>query len=638
MDGLSRLQIFLLSVQISLWGSVRPQLRAVKVDLGEGGTAVHWFYYDGEISESDKRVIDIITSRANYGLARTGIESYILRWDYPQMIPEQGYYVYLRNETSNINEKLKIDHDIYFNKNASSIYNLHLLSMHALLGKVRPNLRSIKIDINEAKNIVYFWFYFDGEVSAEDKQIVENICTEVIAFFSSEYCLEVNIDRLDYPQKIPSLGGYLYKRDESIFGEEEVPVRESDESRRWDTLTVNPVEMYDSRLPFTYNYISLLRKSLLGKIIPRLRAIKFATEPSRRRILLWVYFDGEILEEDLFLVEAALARTSKENYTVKIVVERLDFPSKIPTIGHYLFLREESLPKVSEEIARGNTEGTTSEIDCFLHFKTQQVLYPISPYLGLPKLKDIISYISNAEQVRKKDYEFYKAELQKRTNAEVIQLWDSTGSSRRASNGQCDVELFLALNLRAVQVDIDIVKKKLYFWFFFHERATASNRKRAKEVIQKIKKQFNPKFTHEGYMVQHDFPKQIPVYGAFAYLREGEKEVPEQNNLLDAPVIYLFFQVVHEALIGRIKPHLRAVKIDVNEFKKNFHFWFYYDEALSEEDRLISKAIVDYSRVWPNFSYVVEIERLDYPHKIPHIGRYIYRRHETDFFFEPLGR
>lgn len=87
-----------------------------------------------------------------------------------------------------------------------------LLSMQrALLCEVAPTLRAASIDWDDAT--IHLYFYYDGEVSDEDRDSAECVATEVIASYP-EYELDVHINRCDFPQQIPDIGERAFRRRE----------------------------------------------------------------------------------------------------------------------------------------------------------------------------------------------------------------------------------------------------------------------------------------------------------------------------------------------------------------------------------------------------------------------------------------
>ena len=100
-------------------------------------------------------------------------------------------------------------------KNITRINAILSLS-RGLWGEVFPSLRSASIDWNDDKIILYF--YYDGEISEDDHESLECVATEVISDFP-EYGLDVNIERWDYPQKVPQIGELVYYRKEPTLAD-----------------------------------------------------------------------------------------------------------------------------------------------------------------------------------------------------------------------------------------------------------------------------------------------------------------------------------------------------------------------------------------------------------------------------------
>ena len=85
-----------------------------------------------------------------------------------------------------------------------------LLSIQrALLGSVVPCLRCITASwTKDAIKIVY---YYDGQISEEDFDILDSSTAEISADFIDYKC-DIKILRLDAPNKIPYLEGTAFKR------------------------------------------------------------------------------------------------------------------------------------------------------------------------------------------------------------------------------------------------------------------------------------------------------------------------------------------------------------------------------------------------------------------------------------------
>ena len=66
-------------------------------------------------------------------------------------------------------------------------------------------------------------FYYDEEISEDDRESLECIATEVISDFP-DHALEVNITRCDYPVRIPQSDALnialVYRRKKNLLGHE----------------------------------------------------------------------------------------------------------------------------------------------------------------------------------------------------------------------------------------------------------------------------------------------------------------------------------------------------------------------------------------------------------------------------------
>lgn len=91
---------------------------------------------------------------------------------------------------------------------------LKLSIQNALLGNVTSNIRSIVVNIVD-KNIRLF-FYYDGDISVEDKENASLISSEVISNFEEGFDINEDLIRLDYPFPIKNSDGFcVYFRKES---------------------------------------------------------------------------------------------------------------------------------------------------------------------------------------------------------------------------------------------------------------------------------------------------------------------------------------------------------------------------------------------------------------------------------------
>lgn len=88
----------------------------------------------------------------------------------------------------------------------SNVY-LRLSLQRALLGNVTPNIRAVLAESVDKR--ISMLFYFDGEVSDEDEDLVSVVETEVMADFDENFNVEAIIHRLDSPGPIKNANGCL---------------------------------------------------------------------------------------------------------------------------------------------------------------------------------------------------------------------------------------------------------------------------------------------------------------------------------------------------------------------------------------------------------------------------------------------
>lgn len=99
-----------------------------------------------------------------------------------------------------------------------NLSTVKLSTVSGLLGNVFPNLRAVCVDSRE--NLIYIGFYYDGELTNEEKECCESTLDQIFADCSyiSEEKVPVNFEtkilRLDYPKKMPLIGDWVYYRHE----------------------------------------------------------------------------------------------------------------------------------------------------------------------------------------------------------------------------------------------------------------------------------------------------------------------------------------------------------------------------------------------------------------------------------------
>lgn len=88
-----------------------------------------------------------------------------------------------------------------------------LLSLQkALIGSITSHLRAINVGWDESHITIYF--FYDGEISEEDREESECVATEVLSAFPENTVTAHHI-RCDEPEKIPELGSdVIFRRKE----------------------------------------------------------------------------------------------------------------------------------------------------------------------------------------------------------------------------------------------------------------------------------------------------------------------------------------------------------------------------------------------------------------------------------------
>ncbi len=97
---------------------------------------------------------------------------------------------------------------------------LKLSAQRGLLYNVFPELRAVCASAEE--NLIYMAFFIDGEITEEQRECCASVLDDVLADFfqvnpneKDDLEYEAPIIRLDYPQKPPLRGFWVYYRYES---------------------------------------------------------------------------------------------------------------------------------------------------------------------------------------------------------------------------------------------------------------------------------------------------------------------------------------------------------------------------------------------------------------------------------------
>ncbi len=115
------------------------------------------------------------------------------------------------DEHDQLTEKEK---NIFWASKPHDIFYVKRNIQNALFEKVGTALRSVKIDVDEMRKIIYFWFYYDGEISQKDRLNSETVIEYLKNLFVKKFLVEGQIIRLDFPKEIPFIGLSVYQRAE----------------------------------------------------------------------------------------------------------------------------------------------------------------------------------------------------------------------------------------------------------------------------------------------------------------------------------------------------------------------------------------------------------------------------------------
>jgi hypothetical protein len=200
-----------------------------------------------------------------------------------------------------------------------------LLSVqNSLFGVATPELRAVIVDVDKKNTLLYVRFYYHGELSEKLFDLWDCSLTEIISSCGTDCELDLEIERLDYPKKIPLKGFYAYLRKE-------------------DHIVKTKIDMQNLELTIGYALLSV-QNSLLGVVTPELRAVVVDFNKENSFLYVRFYYDGEILKELFDLWDCALSEVKADfgsNWELDLKITRLDYPQKIPFRGNYAFLRKE---------------------------------------------------------------------------------------------------------------------------------------------------------------------------------------------------------------------------------------------------------------------------------------------------------
>ncbi len=250
----------LLAARGALSGSVTPELRALDVKyFADSQTLYLRFYYDGEATEERVDIWECVITEASAAFGPDcDLDAAIIRLDYPQKIPRQGRYAYLRKEPVILEPEHRFEGHLmvqrefvhfqdelgqFISPTDESVHttrwgiaHIHegksifpakpetylipvlpiayaqLSLQRALLGAVIPGLVLVIADVKDS--LLYIRMYYEGNVGKTILQEWELVMTKALADFGPDYVLDGQIESIVYPNPIPVRGRYVYARRE----------------------------------------------------------------------------------------------------------------------------------------------------------------------------------------------------------------------------------------------------------------------------------------------------------------------------------------------------------------------------------------------------------------------------------------
>lgn len=194
--------------------------------------------------------------------------------------------------------------------------------------------------------------------------------------------------------------------------------------------------------------------------------------------------------------------------------------------------------------------------------------------------------------------------------------------------------------LRAVTVDFDEDEKLITLRFFYDSEVDDQLFELASCTATEI--DLGPEYPsfyeiNGDFAVSLKFPEKIYVKGTLVFLR-NEPNVGEYTKKLHIvldrkdPFVSLRL-VVQQALLGKVTPNLRAVGLDLNQDKKEMHFYFNYDGEISENEYgLAAATIKEVSSTFLEYCVNHHVKRVDFPQGELEKGeRLVYLRYEFQY-------
>ncbi len=214
------LEYALITMQGALLGMVVPSLRAVSVQFDpEKKLLTYYYIYDCAIDDALSDLASCSATEASAKFpANYDFEYHIEELGPSKPIPSRGLFAYLRNEKKYSPIAAKpISFSLQETKQTNKqiiVGDLLFPMQQALLGKVTPSLRAVKVNLDDATHTLECSFFYDGKITDELYDLASQTAITGAAPFAPNYTLKLNVEQLDFPNKIQRVGRWVYKRRE----------------------------------------------------------------------------------------------------------------------------------------------------------------------------------------------------------------------------------------------------------------------------------------------------------------------------------------------------------------------------------------------------------------------------------------
>ncbi len=204
-----------------------------------------------------------------------------------------------------------------------------LSAQRALLDVITPELRAVVVDVCPDDDLMYMYFYYDGEVSEKLIDLWQCATAEASAPLGPVCFLDYDVVRLDYPAEIPLRGCFAYLRKEPGENGLRFPLK-LEERPKCECLVADA--------------LLAVQSAMLGVVTPELRSVVVDAPQGEHFLYVRFYYDGEVSQELIDLWQRAILETRMDfgpEYQLDGAVERVDYPQEVPFRGRFAYFRKE---------------------------------------------------------------------------------------------------------------------------------------------------------------------------------------------------------------------------------------------------------------------------------------------------------